>query len=272
MNVRFLGVRGSIPVSGPQFSRTGGNTTCVVLEHDGAQLVLDGGTGLAALGQRLGCIALDATLLFTHVHWDHIQGVPFFAPLFHPGSRVTFGGARTPWGGIEDSLRAQMKPPQFPVGLEAFPAELRFLDVDPGHPFEVGPFRVDAAEMSHPNGVLVYRIAAGGRSVVFATDVEHGAQLDPRLIAFSEGADLIVHDAQYTAAEYRGDRGPSRRGWGHSTWEDAVALCERAGGARLALFHHDPTRDDAGVEQIERDARERLPDAFAAREAGVVAL
>jgi phosphoribosyl 1,2-cyclic phosphodiesterase len=272
MNVRFLGVRGSIPVSGPQFARTGGNTTCLVLEHAGEQLVLDGGTGLAALGQRLGCVALHSTILFTHVHWDHIQGVPFFAPLFHPGSRVTFAGARTSFGGIEDSLRAQMKPPQFPVGLEAFGAQLGFLDVDAGHPFEVGPFRIVAAEMTHPNGVLVYRVEAGGKTVVFATDVEHGASLDGRLVEFCAGADLVVHDAQYTAPEYRGEAGPSRRGWGHSTWEDAVEVCARGGVDRLALFHHDPTRDDGGVERIEAAARERLPGAFAAREASVVAL
>lgn len=272
MEVRFYGVRGSIPVSGPQFARTGGNTTCVVLEHEGQQLVLDGGTGLAALGQKLGCIALDTTVLFTHVHWDHIQGVPFFAPLFHPGSRVTFAGARTTFGGIRDSLAAQMQPPQFPVGLDAFGAQLRFVDVDAGHPFEIGPFRVVAAEMSHPNGVLIYRVTAGGRTVVFATDVEHGTGIDGRLVEFAEGADLLVHDAQYTAAEYRGEAGPSRRGWGHSTWEDAVEVADRGGIERLALFHHDPTRDDAGVERIEGLARDRLPGAFAAREDRRIAL
>lgn len=272
MKVRFFGVRGSVPVSGPQFARTGGNTTCVVLEQDGEQLVLDGGTGLASLGQQLGCIAVDTTVLFTHVHWDHIQGVPFFAPLFHPGSRVTFAGARTPFGGIQESLRAQMRPPQFPVGLEAFGADLRFRDVDPGQPFEIGPFRVEAAEMTHPNGVLVYKVTGGGRTVVFATDVEHGAALDERLIRFSAGADLLVHDAQYTSAEYRGENGPPRTGWGHSTWEDAVAVCGQGGIDRLALFHHDPARDDRGVERIEHMAQERLPGAFAAREAEVVAL
>jgi phosphoribosyl 1,2-cyclic phosphodiesterase len=272
MNVRFHGVRGSIPVSGPQFARTGGNTTTVVLEHGGERLVLDGGTGLAALGQELGCSAVDTTVLFTHVHWDHIQGVPFFAPLFHPGSKVRFGGARTPWGGIHDSLASQMRPPQFPVGLDAFAAELSYLDIDAGHPFEIGPFRITAAEMTHPNGVLIFRVEAGGRTVVFATDVEHGHELDRRLVEFSAGADLLIHDAQYTAAEYRGDAGPSRVGWGHSTWEDAVAVATEGGVERLALFHHDPTRDDAGVARIESLAMERLPGAFAAREATVVVL
>jgi phosphoribosyl 1,2-cyclic phosphodiesterase len=244
----------------------------VVVEHDGERLILDGGTGLASLGQELGCTAVDTTVLFTHVHWDHIQGVPFFAPLFHPGSRVTFAGARTPWGGIEDSLRAQMKPPQFPVGLDAFAADLAFRDLDPGHPFEVGPFRVDSAEMTHPNGVVVFRVTAGGKSVVFATDIEHGDALDERLIAFAEGADLLIHDAQYTRDEYRGEVGPPRRGWGHSTWQDAVDVGRRGGVRRLALFHHDPTRDDPGVAAIEAAAQSEFDGAFAARESEVVSL
>ena len=272
MNVRFHGVRGSIPVSGAQFARTGGNTTCVVLESQGERLILDGGTGLAALGQELGCTAVDTTVLFTHVHWDHIQGVPFFAPLFHPGSKVRFGGARTEWGNIEDSLRAQMRPPQFPVGVDAFAAALTFTDIDPGHPLEIGPFRVSASEMTHPNGVLVYRVEADGRTVVFATDVEHGDQLDRRLIDFAEGADLLIHDAQYTRAEYRGEAGPSRRGWGHSSWEDAVEVSGHGGVDRLALFHHDPNRDDAGVSRIEAIAQQHFARAFAAREREVVVL
>lgn len=272
MQVRFEGVRGSIPVSGPQFARTGGNTTTVVLEHEGERLILDGGTGLASLGQQLGFSAVETTVLFTHVHWDHIQGVPFFAPLFHPGSKVQFAGARTEWGGIQDSLVAQMRPPQFPVGLDAFAAELSFLDIDPGHAFEIGPFRILAAEMTHPNGVLVYRVEAGGRTVVFATDVEHGASLDRRLVDFASGADLLIHDAQYTRSEYRGEGGPSRKGWGHSTWEDAVEVSTEGGIDRLALFHHDPTRDDAGVEHIEALAMERHSGAFAAREAETVVL
>lgn len=272
MKVRFHGVRGSIPVSGDQFARTGGNTTCVVLESEGERLILDGGTGLAALGQELGCTAVDTTVLFTHVHWDHIQGVPFFAPLFHPGSRVRFGGARTEWGGIEDSLRAQMRPPQFPVGVDAFAAHLEFTDIDAGHPMEIGPFRIEASEMSHPNGVFVYRVSAGGRVVVFATDVEHGDTLDPRLMDFAAGADLLIHDAQYTRDEYLGTRGPSRRGWGHSSWEDAVEVSLRSGVERLALFHHDPSRDDRGVAEIEQVAKGRFAGAFAAREREVVCL
>lgn len=267
MQVRFWGVRGSVAVSGGGFTQTGGNTTCVEVEHEGERLILDGGTGLAALGQALGAPA-RAALLFTHVHWDHIQGVPFFAPAYHPDSELLFAGAV----GLRAALGEQMRAPQFPVPLEAFAARLDFLEVAPEQAFDIGPFHVRAVEMTHPQGVLVYRVEAGGRSLVFATDVEHGDALDPRLVALAEGADLLVHDAQYTAAEYDGQQGPSRRGWGHSTWEQAVALGRQAGARRLALFHHDPCRTDGQVATIEALAGQRHHGSFAAREGRVVAL
>ena len=168
--------------------------------------------------------------------------------------------------GLQAALHEQMRPPSFPVGFDAFRARTSFLEVDAGGALELGPFRVEAAGMTHPNGVLCYRITAGGRSVVFATDVEHGAALDPRLLSLAEGVDLLVHDAQYTDAEY-----PSRRGWGHSTWEQAVAVARTAGAERLALFHHDPTRSDAALAGIEAIASRCHPTAFAAREGGLVA-
>ncbi len=269
MRVRFWGVRGSVAVSGAEFVGTGGNTTCVEVEHEGARLVLDGGTGLAALGRSLGGPA-DVTVLFTHVHWDHIQGVPFFAPAFHPGSRVTFVGAR----GLRDALAAQMRPPMFPITLDSFRAELAFWETAPSAPVEVGPFRVESLQMPHPDGVVCYRVTAGGRSMVFATDVEHGEALDPRLVAFAEGADLLVHDAQYTPAEYAG-----RRGWGHSTIEQALQVGVEARASRVALFHHDPLRTDDAVAALEAGAvgwwSERAPcaaDVFAAREGAAVDL
>jgi phosphoribosyl 1,2-cyclic phosphodiesterase len=261
MRVTFWGVRGSVAVSGGGFLRTGGNTSCVEVEHEGARLVLDGGTGLAALGASLGR-GSEAFLLFTHVHWDHIQGVPFFGPAFDPSARLCFVGAP----GLQEALNNQMCPPSFPVGMDSFRAQTSFREILAEQPVELGPFRVTAAEMTHPNGVLCYRISAGGRSVVFATDVEHGDRLDPRLVRLAEGADLLIHDAQYTEAEYA-----SRRGWGHSTWEQAVSVARQACAARVALFHHDPTRDDSQLAVIESIAAQRHVTAFAAREGGVVA-
>lgn len=261
MRVTFWGVRGSVAVSGGGFLRTGGNTSCVEIEHEGERIILDGGTGLASLGASLGP-ASRSTVLFTHVHWDHIQGVPFFGPAFDPSANLCFVGAH----GLEEALRNQMKPPSFPVGMDSFRASTRFCEISADDAFEIGPFRIQAAEMTHPNGVLCYRISAKGRSVVFATDVEHGDRLDKRLLELAEGADLLIHDAQYTEAEYA-----NRRGWGHSTWEQAIGVARAAATARLALFHHDPTRTDNQLAVIESVAAQRHVTAFAAREGGVVA-
>ncbi|MCA9539389.1 MAG: MBL fold metallo-hydrolase [Myxococcales bacterium] len=272
MKVTFWGVRGSIAVSGPRFAQTGGNTTCVEVEHEGQRLILDGGTGLRALGEHLGFRPLAATLLFTHLHWDHIQGVPFFTPAFHPESDLTFAAADRSGQGIREALGLQMRPPQFPIGLEALVGARRFVNVDPRKPFEIGPFRVTPLEQDHADGVVVYRIEAGGRSLVFATDTEHGGALDRRLIDLSEGCDLLVHDAQYTPDEYVGRAGPPRKGWGHSTWAEAAGVARAAQAGRLALFHHDPTRDDAGVATFEARAQALFEPTFAAREGLSVAL
>jgi phosphoribosyl 1,2-cyclic phosphodiesterase len=267
MNVRFWGVRGSVAVSGAGFARTGGNTSCVELTHDGERLILDGGTGLAALGQSLGA-PVKAAVLFTHVHWDHIQGVPFFAAAYHPDSELTFAGAP----GLREALDEQMRAPQFPITMSALRARIHFSALSPGQPFEFGPFRVLPVEMTHPQGVMVYRIEAGGRAVVFATDVEHGAALDRRLVDLAVGADLLIHDAQYTDDEVMGRSGPPRRGWGHSSWQQAIDVASTADAGQLALFHHDPGRDDAQLDLIEGDAASRRPNAFAAREGVEVCL
>jgi phosphoribosyl 1,2-cyclic phosphodiesterase len=243
----------------------------VEFEHEGQRLVIDGGTGLQALGQSLQS-PIDTTILFTHVHWDHIQGVPFFAPMFHPGSNITLAGMRSDWGSIRDALDAQMKPPQFPVGIDTFSAQLKFKDINAGDPVDIGPFKVSACLMEHPDGVFIYRVEAGGKSAVFATDIEHGARIDHRLLRFAEGADLLIHDAQYTEKEYIGETGPDRRGWGHSTWNQAVAAGRLCCANRLALFHHDPTRTDDAVAAIESHAHTLHGNAFAAREGRVVEL
>ncbi|MEN0064415.1 MAG: MBL fold metallo-hydrolase [Myxococcota bacterium] len=263
MHVRFWGVRGSIAVSGGAFSRTGGNTSCVELFHEGHRMVLDGGTGLQELGRTLAAPVRSTTLLFSHVHWDHIQGVPYFAPAFRPGNQLRLVGAP----GLKEALMRQMCAPMFPVGLDAFRAELAWQDLAPDTAVQFGPFTVRSTDGTHPNGVRAYRIEAGGRAVVYATDVEHGSTLDPMLVRLSGDADLLIHDAQYTPQEY-----PSHRGWGHSTWNQAVDVAERAHVGQLALFHHDPARTDAALAEIEVQAAQRRRGTFAAREGRRVAL
>lgn len=268
MNIHFWGVRGSIPVSGEIYHQTGGSTSCVEVRHGEHRVILDAGTGLRALGAEIGCQPVDLTLVFSHVHWDHIQGFPFFLPAFHPGSRITLVGAPE----LPSALDALMRPPTFPLTLQQIPARLDFRILQPGGSLDVGPMKLSAARLAHPDAVLAVRVEASGASVVYATDHEHGRVLDEGLVRFSEGTDLLIHDAQYTEAEYLGEGGPSRRGWGHSCWDEAVDVARMSGASRLALFHHDPARDDAGVAAIEADAAARFPGAFAAREGCTLAI
>ena len=265
--LRFWGVRGSIPAPGPDTARTGANTPCVEVTCEEDVVILDGGSGLRRLGndlldrQRRG---VQATLLFSHVHWDHIQGLPFFAPLYQETSSLVLRGA----GSLEDALRQQMRPPNFPVSLADVPASIRFEPVIVGSRFEVGRFAVTSAPLHHPAGCAAFRLDALGRSIVYATDTEPRGveELDGGLVELARGADVLIHDAQYTEAEYRGVDGTPRRGWGHSTWQDAVRVARAAKVDRLILFHHDPARDDEAVEQLEREARVEWRKTTAAHE------
>ena len=268
LTIRFWGVRGSVPAPGPATAAVGGNTSCVELRLGDETIILDAGTGLRGLGERLLAAGrpVQASMLFSHVHWDHIQGFPFFTPVFRPGTELTLYG-RPDEGSLEAAMRRQMTWPSFPVEIDALPSRLRYGDFELERPFRVGSALVRAARLNHPNGVIAYRIEAGGRAVVYATDTEHhGDRVDRNLVALAEDADVLIYDAQYTPEEYSGVIGPSRTGWGHSTWVEGVRVARAAGVGSLVLFHHDPTHDDAAVAAIERAAQSILPGTVAARE------
>ncbi|MEZ4390912.1 MAG: MBL fold metallo-hydrolase [Polyangiales bacterium] len=266
ISIRFWGVRGSIATPGADTARVGGNTSCVEVIAGGSRLILDAGTGLRALGDSLlGGGDVDVTLLLSHLHWDHIQGLPFFAPVYLPSTRVrVVSGAAS--GRAEDALRAQMRPPAFPVDLDQLPADLRYESVRERQRIVAGDAEVFTARGNHPDPVYAYRVEHGGRSVVYATDTEHYRCVDPRLLSLARGADVLIYDAQYLPSEYSGESGPSRVGWGHSTWEAAVELAQAADVGELLLFHHDPRRSDGAVEALEAVARARFPSTSAARE------
>mgnify|MGYP003705969383 CR=1 FL=1 len=267
MRVQFWGVRGSIPVSGERFIKYGGNTTCIVFEYNGEYIIIDGGTGLKAFGDTLNGQPLNATLAFTHVHWDHIQGLPFFSAAFHPASNLEVRGVSRDGWDFKNILSLQMTPPTFPVSLDILGGLKGIKDFEVDQYHEIGSFKIKAVDQNHPDGVVVYRIEAGGYSAIFATDVEHGGEgLDQRLIDLCQGVDLLIHDAQYTEDEYFGRNGPSRKGWGHSMWTEAVELAVKTKVKRLALFHHDPSRSDEGVDQIETEAHALFSGTFASRE------
>lgn len=266
MTVRFWGVRGSVASPGPETAGVGGNTSCVEIVAGASRIVLDAGTGLRRLGNELlkqGPV--DVTLLLSHVHWDHIQGLPFFSPLYAPTTRVhvVSGANGTP---TRDVLRRQMSAPTFPVDLHEVPAAMSYLEVRDRQRFVAGEAEVTVAKANHPDQVYAYRVEHRGRSVVYATDTEHFRCVDPRLAALARNADVLIYDAQYLPEEYTGEHGASRVGWGHSTWEAAVELARAAGVGQLVLFHHDPSRSDEAVAMIEATAQRHFADTVAARE------
>ena len=262
--VRFWGVRGSIPSSGPSTAGVGGNTSCVEVRLGGRRFILDGGTGLHRLGMAQASVLLEAHLLFGHLHWDHIQGVPFFGPLFDPRSRVAMVGP----AGLKQTLDAQMSGPSFPVGMEVMGARKRFEELSPGDAVTVGDVQITTAPLSHPGGGLAYRLQHGDVSVVYACDTEHPRTgLDRALLRLATDATVLIYDAMYLPHEY-----PSRVGWGHSTWEQGVRLALAARVSRLLLTHHDPTRDDEGVARMEQSAAMAFAGARAAREGMCIAL
>ena len=272
MTVKFWGVRGSVPSPGPETALVGGNTSCVEIVAGTSRLILDAGTGLRRLGNELiGHAPVDVTVLLSHVHWDHIQGLPFFAPIFMPGTRMHMiaGSNGIP---LRDSLRRQMSAPNFPVDLNDVPASLSYHEVRDRQRVVVGDAEVTVAKANHPDAVYAYRIEHRGRSVVYATDTEHYSCVDQRLVTLAKNSDVLIYDAQYLPEEYSGSKGMSRVGWGHSTYEAGVELARAAGVGKLVLFHHDPGRTDDGVAAIEARARESFVDTSAAREGMSIAV
>ena len=290
MRIRFWGTRGSLAKPGPSTVRYGGNTSCVeVRAADGTLIILDCGTGAHDLGRSLvasGERPIRGHLLLTHTHWDHIQGFPFFAPLFIPGNEWDVYAPLGLGQRLEDTLAGQMEYEYFPVTLGQLDATIRYHELHEGA-FDLGAVQVTARYLNHPGLALGYRLEAGGVAVVYATDHEPHSRHQPEVadpaqlvpvhredqqhVEFLAGADLVIHDAQYTLEEY-----PSKLTWGHSPAELAVDFALAAGVKRLALFHHDPLRDDAALDQLVETCRRRVVtgglDVFAAAEGQTIEL
>jgi phosphoribosyl 1,2-cyclic phosphodiesterase len=244
----------------------GGNTSCVQVTAGDELLIFDAGTGLRALGAELK--PRKASFFFSHLHWDHIQGFPFFGPAFIPGNHFVLYGPGKGGARLSEALHRQMLPPTFPVTLDAMGARLDFAEVKDGTVLRIGAATVTARSLNHPQGCLGFRVDFGGKSAVYATDFE---PLDDGSIAraaleLCAGADLLICDAQYTEDEYQGRSGPCRRGWGHNTVHDAALLAREAGVKSLVLFRHDPSHDDQTIARLETSARSEFREARAARE------
>ncbi|MSO92968.1 MAG: MBL fold metallo-hydrolase [Rhodospirillales bacterium] len=273
MELRFWGVRGSIASPGASTQGIGGNTTCVSIRHEDYLFIFDAGTGLRLLGEHL--LAQKAapwrgSIFLTHYHWDHIQGLPFFTPAFIKGNAFELYGESKDGLDVRQILNNQMLAPYFPVPLDLQQGLITFKGIESGERVEPAPgFTVQAGSLLHPNKAIGFRLESKTASVTVITDHEHPAEhLDPVVVEFSRGTDVLIHDSQYTPEEKLGPR----KGWGHSSWEDAARTAKEADVGVLYISHHDPKRSDADVMEILAKARSIFPRTEVATETTVVDL
>jgi phosphoribosyl 1,2-cyclic phosphodiesterase len=266
MRIKFWGVRGSTPTPQPENMRYGGNTSCVEVRLGHSLYIFDCGTGFRVLGQALrhefDGLPVEGHVFVSHFHWDHIQGLPFFGPLYdRPGNRFQFHcSSRT--RSLKRVLEEQMASPYFPVGLTEMKARQSFEDLEEGK-ISLNGMNIQTMWLNHPQGCMGFRLETQDGILVYATDNEPGdAVFDKKVRKLAEGADILIYDAQYLPEEYEA----RRRGWGHSHWREAVNVVMESGAKELILFHHDPDHDDACIDKVVKEARDYYPRVRAAAE------
>ena len=273
---KFYGVRGSVPVCGANFSEFGGNTTCFYLDllvkppEEKIIVIFDAGTGIRQLGKDIasGEIGLTKHILlhFSHFHWDHIQGFPFFAPAYFKDQSIALFSPHCLAPGpevLKNVFARQMQSEYFPVQLDNMGADMRFYTNEEFQHFLQLDRNVDFRYMhhNHPGGAYSYRLDGYGKSVAICTDLEHGETINEDVVEFCKNVDLLVHEAQYTAEELQ-----ERRGWGHSSYDQAIEVARRANAKQLYITHHDPDHDDDFLINIEKDCQQKFPNCHLARE------
>jgi phosphoribosyl 1,2-cyclic phosphodiesterase len=266
--IHFWGVRGSIACPGAATVRYGGNTPCVEMLVGGYRLIFDAGTGIHVLGQSLlDRLPVSGHLFFSHSHWDHIQGFPFFLPAFMEGNEFDIYGGVIPNGvTIEHRLHDQMNQPNFPVPLQVMGANLRFHNLDYGDKVKLGDVTIATGALNHPGGAMGYRVSWQGYTVAYVTDTEHfSTGLDCHVLALADRADVLIYDSTYTDEEYYHFQ-TSKIGWGHSTWQEGVKIAAAAQVKKLVIFHHDPSHNDLFMDEIGVRAARVFPEAIVARE------
>ena len=269
--VRFWGVRGSISCPGHDTVRYGGNTSCLEVRCGDHLIIFDGGTGLREMGKTLAKNeAVNADIFFSHAHLDHIIGIPFFSTIFDPKNTFRlWAGHLLPRHTLHEVMRTMMTSPLFPVPPDIFSKKVSYHDFVAGEtltPFEGATMKTVA--LNHPNGATGYRLEYAGKVFCYVTDTEHASDgLDENIVDLVRGADIMVYDCTYTPEEY-----PRYVGWGHSTWQEGVRLCQAANVKQMAIFHHDPAHVDSFMADVEAEARQVWNGTFVAREQLVVRL
>lgn len=264
--VTFWGTRGTLPAPGPQFARAGGNTNCTEITCGDQVVVFDAGTGIRELGSRLAAERPDSPvhLLLTHAHYDHVEGVPFFAPFFMDGSKVdVYCGKLDGSTGTMDTVLNLMRRPYFPVGPNVFTADVRYIDVKENEQFELSEsISVKTMPLNHPGGATAYRLDCNGKSFACVTDTEHEPDKpDMGIVEFIRGVDAFIYDCSLTDAEF-----PDFAGYGHSTYEEGLRLQKMSDAGALIAFHHMPFRTDDELDEIEQMLKQQNPENRIARE------
>ena len=273
-NVQFWGVRGSIPSPGLETVRYGGNTPCVAMQVGGKRLIFDAGTGLHVLGQSLlPEMPVEGHIFFTHSHWDHIQGFPFFTPAFIGGNKFHIYGAIAPDGStIEQRLNDQMLHPNFPVPLQIMQSNLTFHNVQIGNSIHIDDVIIETAHLNHPGEAVGYRVNWRGGAAVYITDTEHYPDhLDQNVLWLARNADVLIYDSTYSDEEYSNPKSP-KIGWGHSTWQEAIKVAKAANVKTLVIYHHDPAHNDDYLDRIGEEALANFSGAIMAKEGLVLAV
>ena len=266
MRIKFWGVRGSTPTPQPENLRYGGNTSCVELRAGDSTYIFDCGTGFRALGHALQCSAnghpLSAHIFVSHFHWDHIQGIPFFSPLYErPENRFYFHSSNRTRS-LQRVMEEQMAAPYFPVDMSEMKAGREFHNIDEGS-FTLEDLKVQAMWLNHPQGCMGFRLESKSGVAVYATDNEPGNTVfDQNLRKLAAGADVLIYDSQYLPEEYEA----RKRGWGHSHWREAINVVMESGAKELILFHHDPDHSDSCIDNVVKEARNYYPKVRAAAE------
>lgn len=269
MKIKYYGTRGSIPTPGADTVKYGGNTSCVSIQTETDLIILDAGSGLRLLGIDLmdnGQMKGDGhcSFFFSHVHWDHIQGIPFFLPAYIKGNCFDFYGSPNVDTSMQDVLVHQQQFLNFPIEFGEMPVTSNFSALKDGETVKIGSAEVTGKKLQHPGGVFAYRVEEKGKSIVYATDTEHYSVLDWRLVELAKGADILIYDCNFTPEEYETNR---RIGWGHSTYEEGIKVVKEAGVKEFHMFHHDPLHSDDFLEkEILEPAKKLFPNSHLARE------